>query len=281
MHTAASCHAVAKQTSIETSVIHVSTRIDLHSSTLVNWHLKLERAHSCQLPCSCKTNFNWNICHPCIYSHWFAFIQFICQLTSETPRCTQLPAAVAKQTSMETSVIYSLICIHPWVNWHLKLERVRSCCQMPVAKQTSMETKLSSSYLLALICIHPIYLPTNIWHECAWGSEKKDLDTVHSCQLPLAKPGGHWFPTSALVEKDTSSDLCMTAEGNLIDQRCKTLNGKRVCKFDFFYSHLFIWFHKKWLIRVSDRCGINKCISIKEKNVQWFHCQHLHVERTL
>ena len=239
MHTAASCHAVAKQTSIETSVIHVSTRIDLHSSNLsVNWHLKLQGAHSCQLQlqnklqwkhlssthwfafihgstdiwnsnvfaaaarCQLQNKLQWKQnCHPVIYSHWFAFIQSICQLTSDT-------------------------------NVH-------------------------------------------------GGQKKKDLDTVHSCQLPLAKPGGHWFPTSALVEKDTSSDLCMTAEGNLIDQRCKTLNGKRVCKFDFFYSHLFIWFHKKWLIRVSDRCGINKCISIKEKNVQWFHCQHLHVERTL
>lgn len=109
--------------------------------------------HSCQLPtASCKTNFNGKNCHP------------------------------------NSSIILSLICIHPLylVNWHLKLERVSSCCQMPVAKQTSMETKLPSSYLLALICIHPIYLSTNIWLEPAWWSAKKKiltLYTVASCQL--------------------------------------------------------------------------------------------------
>ena len=140
---------------------------------------------------------------------------------------------------LSSMYLLALICIHPWVNWHLKLERVLSCCQMPVAKQTSMETKLSSSYLLALICIHPIYLSTNIWLERAWGSAKKR--SWHCTQLPVASCKAWGSLTSNicsnyLVEKDTSSDLCMTAEGNLIDQRCKTLNGKRVCWFDFFYS---------------------------------------------
>ena len=77
--------------------------------------------HSCQLPtASCKTNFNGKNCHPnssylVIDLHSSTLSS---QLTSETRTGTQLPAAVAKQTSMEktviqTPVILSLICIHP------------------------------------------------------------------------------------------------------------------------------------------------------------------------
>ena len=174
--------------------------------------------------------------HPCVMEqqkrswHWL-------YTDTAAARC-QLQNKLQWKT-LSSMYLLALICIHPWVNWHLKLERVLSCCQMPVAKQTSMETKLSSSYLLALICIHPIYLSTNIWLERAWGSAKKR--SWHCTQLPVASCKAWGSLTSNicsnyLVEKDTSSDLCMTAEGNLIDQRCKTLNGKRVCWFDFFYS---------------------------------------------
>ena len=140
---------VAKQTSMETklSSSYLLALICIHPLYLVNWHLKLERAHSCQLPCSCKTNFNGNICHPCIYSHWFAFIQSICQLTSETPTCTQLPAAVAKQTSMEKTVIqnpessYLLIDLHSSTFSSQLTSETPTCTQLPaaVAKQTAME----------------------------------------------------------------------------------------------------------------------------------------------
>ena len=163
-----------------------------------------------------------------------------------TVHSCQLPTASCT-TNFNGNICHLLIDLHSSMGHKTDIWNLRSCCQMPVAKQTSMETKLSPSYLLALVCIHPIYLPTSIWLGCAWGSAKKR--SWHCTQLPVAtcKAWGSLIFNicSNLLEKDTSLDLCMTAEGNLIDQRCKTLNGKRVCKFDFFYSHLFIWFHKK------------------------------------
>ena len=228
VHTAASCSC---KTNFNGKNCHPESRnpviyslICIHPLFLVNWHLKLQRAHSCQL--QLQNKLQW------------------------------------KKTVIQFS---TLICIHPWVNWHLKLERVRSCCQMPVAKQTSMETKLSSSYLLALICIHPIYLSTNIWLERAWGSAKKR--SWHCTQLPVASCKAWGSLTSNicsnyLVEKRYLFRFmhdCRRKSDRSTMQNIERKKGLLIWFLLFICSFDFI---KKWLIRVSDRCRLNKCISI-------------------
>ena len=116
---------VAKQTSMENTVIHVSTRIDLHSSM---GQLTSETRTCTQLlpDASCKTNFNGNKTVIQLSTRIDLHSSTLSsQLTSETRTGTQLPVAMQLQNKLQ------------WKH-------------------------LSSMYLLALICIHPIYLSTDI-----------------------------------------------------------------------------------------------------------------------
>ena len=144
---------VAKQTSMEKTVIHVSTRIDLHSSM---GQLTSETRTCTQLlpDASCKTNFNGNKTVIQLSTRIDLHSSTLSsQLTSETRTGTQLPVAMQLQNKLQ------------WKH-------------------------LSSMYLLALICIHPIYLSTDIWNS--------NVHTAASCSCKTNFNGKNCHPESRI-----------------------------------------------------------------------------------
>ena len=80
-------------------------------------------------------------------------------------------------------------------------------------------------------------------------SKKKDLDTVHSCQLPAAKHGGHWLPTSAQIIWWKKIPLQIYA---WLQKEIWSINDAKHWTEKGFVDlissiHLFIRFHKKMI----------------------------------